>query len=347
MGVNWQVSPGAERVELTGGRGEVTFTVTNPGPVDARATLQVEGSEKTEPSWFEVAEPQQMVRYGAFTSFTVRVKPGAAPKGSHWLAARVYTADSSLEDSVLSDRVSFETSDDGGGGGNWWLWLILAVLVAAVVGVVLFLVLGNATATVPDVVGKSAADAERLILAAELEPVAEEKHHPSVPAGIVASQHPAGGTELDAGEPAGFVVSQGPAKVAIPRLAGEDVATARRTLEDLGLAVRVDRDGSPSVPLDHVIRTEPADGTAVEVGATVTLVVSDTPPVVTVPKVVDTHVKAAARTLRDAGLRMQLTGGGGLTVRSQDPEPGARVGQGTTISVCTSPFGALCGPGHK
>jgi hypothetical protein len=142
---SWQISPGTERTELKDGRAEVVFTVTNPGPVDQRATVDVVGSEQAQSSWFNIAEPQQLIPHGGSKQFVATVKPDQkAPAGTYWLAGRVYSADAAPEeDSVTSDRVTFEVKPPPEKPKTkWWLWaLIAAGIVAVVAGVVLFLVL--------------------------------------------------------------------------------------------------------------------------------------------------------------------------------------------------------------
>jgi hypothetical protein len=141
----WTISAAAERVGLNPRRqGEVTFTVTNNGPVDTRAVCDAVPGENAQRSWFMVDEPQRLVPHGGSTTFLMRFAvPPDAPPGTHWVQGRVYSADSAPEEtSVLSNRVSFEVAAAPKPASKPWLWLIpVAVLVLAVLGVVLFLLL--------------------------------------------------------------------------------------------------------------------------------------------------------------------------------------------------------------
>jgi hypothetical protein len=142
----WQITAGMQRLELKDGQAEVVFTVSNPGPVDDRATVDVVGGEQADASWFAVTEPQQTVPHGGTKSFQVLVKPGeTAPAGTHWLAGRVYSADTAPEEnSVTSDRVQFEIAAPAKPKSKLWLWILIAAgIVAVVVGVILFLVLSG------------------------------------------------------------------------------------------------------------------------------------------------------------------------------------------------------------
>lgn len=141
----WTISAGAERVPLTDQRqGETTFTVTNPGPVDARAVLDIEPGGNAQRSWFTVDEPQRPVPHGGSATFLVKLAvPAGAQPGSYWLAGRVYSADTAPEEtSVLSDRVTFDVTGAATKQRSKLLWLVpVLVLVLAVAGVAAFLLL--------------------------------------------------------------------------------------------------------------------------------------------------------------------------------------------------------------
>jgi PASTA domain len=195
----WQISPGAERVELKDGQAEVVFTVTNPGPVDKRATVDVVGSEQAQSSWFKIAEPQQLIPHGGSKQFMATVKPDEkAPAGTHWLAGRVYSADAAPEeDSVTSDRVTFEIKPPAAKPKpKWWLWASIAAgLLAIVIGVVLFLVLPQGGPKVPDVtildVTTMAQDEAKKDLEAQgLVVQVRQVYSTTVPIGYVISQDP-------------------------------------------------------------------------------------------------------------------------------------------------------------
>lgn len=86
MTVPWAIGAGAERVQLGPQRqGDATFTVTNNGPVDVRAVLDVLPSENADRAWFTVDEPQRLVSHGGSATFGVTVagvarrhEPGSA-----------------------------------------------------------------------------------------------------------------------------------------------------------------------------------------------------------------------------------------------------------------------------
>jgi hypothetical protein len=142
MSTPWVVTAGTDSVPLDASRGgEVTFTVTNPGPVQDRAVFDVVPGEGAERSWFTVAEPQRPLSPGASVSYLVKLAvPGTAPAGSYTMQARVYSADVAPEESSsLSNRVAFSVAGTDRKPRPWWL-LVVAGLVVVVLGVVAWLI---------------------------------------------------------------------------------------------------------------------------------------------------------------------------------------------------------------
>jgi hypothetical protein len=149
MTTPWTISAAAERVQLDAmQQGETTFTVTNSGPVDARAVLDVVPGENANRAWFTVADPQRLVPYGGSVTFLAKIAvPPGTPAGAYWFAGRTYSADAAPEESsVLSNRVTFEVKPSAAPVPWWkkWWWLIaVAALVVVVLVVVLFVVLSD------------------------------------------------------------------------------------------------------------------------------------------------------------------------------------------------------------
>jgi hypothetical protein len=273
----WQISPGAERVELKDGQAEVVFTVTNPGPVDKRATVDVVGSEQAQSSWFKIAEPQQLIPHGGSKQFMATVKPDEkAPAGTHWLAGRVYSADAAPEeDSVTSDRVTFEIKPLAAKPKpKWWLWASIAAgLLAVVIGVVLFLVLPGGGSDVPDVTTKTQADAEQLVKDRGLVPNVQQQPSEIVLNGNVISQDPPAGRSVKKGSTVTIVVSTGSDMVPVPQdLIGKDFASAFQELKDKNLVANLVWRASLQ-PRERVLNIDPTQGN-VHKGSEITLYVS-------------------------------------------------------------------------
>jgi serine/threonine-protein kinase len=104
------------------------------------------------------------------------------------------------------------------------------------------------------------------------------------------------------------VVFFGPARdITVPSVEGKSSTVAQQALFALNLHPTVSEEASETVPVDHVIRQDPAAGTNVAKDAPVTLVVSEGLPLVTVPNVQGYSAADAQRTLSDAKLRSKVT----------------------------------------
>ncbi|MGE7389229.1 Stk1 family PASTA domain-containing Ser/Thr kinase [Streptomyces sp. NPDC004126] len=123
---------------------------------------------------------------------------------------------------------------------------------------------------VPSVTGKSADQARAALEAVGLkvETAPEQVNSPS-PAGTVANQSAAAGTQAAAGDTVTLTLSKGPRQVQVPNVAGQDVEVARKTLEALGFKVKVDR---PFLSFSNTVDTQsvPAGQSAPE-GSTITV----------------------------------------------------------------------------
>ncbi len=122
---------------------------------------------------------------------------------------------------------------------------------------------------VVDVRGKPRKDAVATLQALGLKVSVTEEYDEKVEAGLVVSQDPKGGTTVFAGTTVTLVVSKGPPVVVVPDVVGESRADAARMLESRGLDVKfVDFPGRRG---RRVVDQDPAGGTTVRKGSTVTL----------------------------------------------------------------------------
>jgi beta-lactam-binding protein with PASTA domain len=135
---------------------------------------------------------------------------------------------------------------------------------------------GPSPVTVPNVVGQAQATAESSIVAAGLVVgTVTTNNSPTVPAGDVISQNPAGGAQVSSGSSVDIVVSLGAASVSVPNVVGQAQATAESSIVAAGLVVgTVSTNYSPTVPNGDVISQNPAGGTQVASGSSVDIEVS-------------------------------------------------------------------------
>lgn len=229
--------------------------------------------------------------------------------------------------------------------GRWWIAAIVGLLLV-VAGIIAFLLISGGggeeepvTVPVPAVVGKEEQVASRLLTDAKFVVETEERADDEIAEGFVIESDPAEGSEAEEGSTVTLVVSVGPEQVTISNLQGLDYDTAKQQLEDQGLKVKksaVDDEAGEDV----VINTNPAAGTPVDVGSTVTVIVSRGQ--TTVPNVVNLTQEDAQKALEDAGLKVgnvsedpnaaQDKG----TVSDQTLSSGQRVPRGTTVGITVS-----------
>jgi serine/threonine-protein kinase len=131
---------------------------------------------------------------------------------------------------------------------------------------------GPEPVSVPNVTGLAEAEAEAVITSAGLEWAREEDFSTTVPAGTVISQTPVGGVNVQEGSSVTVVVSKGPREFKMPEVVGMERAEAEDRLDQLGLVVEVVK--IPDRPGLVVVFQDPAAGTTVRAGETVTIYVA-------------------------------------------------------------------------
>ena len=124
----------------------------------------------------------------------------------------------------------------------------------------------------PGLVGAKTDDAKKQLTGLGFAVKVTEEHSADVEKGRVIRQDPKSGTGKR-GDSVSLVSSLGPEMVEIPEVRMKSTADAKKALEDLDLKVTVVQDSDFPIPLDLASGTDPAAGTSVAVGSTVTLYV--------------------------------------------------------------------------
>ena len=127
---------------------------------------------------------------------------------------------------------------------------------------------------VPDVVGKTQAEAEEEIRAEELEVESIQEVSSKVQAGYVIRQEPEGEEELNAGETVKIYVSTGVKQITMEHVIGQKEADAEKTLTDLGFRVKIVYEEDMSKNDGEVLKQSIDVGTTVDDGTEVTLTVN-------------------------------------------------------------------------
>jgi beta-lactam-binding protein with PASTA domain len=221
-----------------------------------------------------------------------------------------------------------------------------AIAISQVVSMTnLIALLGGNQVAVPDVVGLAEADAAAAIIGIGLVSGTVQAPDDTVPAGLVISQDPAAGTEVDPDTTVTITVSTGPpppTTVAVPDVTGQSAADAQSNLEAAGFVVSVVEDASTDVEAGFVIGTNPAAGTEVAPGTAVAITVSSGPGDAVVPDLIGLSVDEATSAAEGVGLTVAFVQDpenpdpDGVVV-AQDPAPGATVEAGSEITADLSP----------
>jgi beta-lactam-binding protein with PASTA domain len=225
------------------------------------------------------------------------------------------------------------------------LFLLLFVLGAAAflsaITAMRFAILGRVV-TMPDVVGKSYAVAERDMRSKQLGVRVADHAYSSIPVDNVVRQSPPPGTQVKVGQLAQVVLSLGPQKVNVPNLVDQSLPAARLQLLTAGLQLgEVSYIYSSGEPANLILQQHPLPGESQLSGPRVSVLVSlgPRPPAYLMPSLAGMPVAQAQSRLTSAGLRtpkvtMVDEPGAELdSVVGQTPAPGARVDPQTPIML--------------
>jgi len=160
---------------------------------------------------------------------------------------------------------------------------------------------GPGTVRVPTVSGLPQAVAIQTLDKRDLAATVDRRSSETVEKGIAIRTVPAAGEEVERGERVQLFVSSGPEQVEVPDVTGLSRDSAENLLTEAGLEVAVEERESEE-PEDDVISQNPAAGTEVDRGDTVTITVSTGIERVSVPNVVGLSRRDAIDQLREVGL---------------------------------------------
>jgi serine/threonine-protein kinase len=167
------------------------------------------------------------------------------------------------------------------------------------------------------------------------------RNHPTVAAGHVISQHPAGGASARRGTRVELAISLGPELVVVSDVVGVSFGTAKRTLEQRGFVVVRADVFSDTVPAGKVVAQDPQPNLRLERGSEVTLRVSKGVEIIVVPNVTGKAEAAARQALERAGLTVTVTRAyddavAAGSVVSQSPAGGTKARRGSAVALVVS-----------
>jgi serine/threonine-protein kinase len=232
----------------------------------------------------------------------------------------------------------YEEELDHGRGWRFWTTLVLVLLALAAIALGLYLLLRPNEVDVPRVVGQRSEVASTLLNNKGFEVSLQQVPSQDVPEGIVTRQRPDPGVQADEGSTVTIFVSSGPGQADVPDVVDLTVKQARRALTKAGFKSEVELEFSETVKKGVVIDTRPQARSHIDIGQSVTLIVSKGPEQAEVPSVVGLDGTEATARLQDAGFevatrRQESTSVDPGKVIAQDPAGGQTLRKGETVTL--------------
>jgi eukaryotic-like serine/threonine-protein kinase len=195
--------------------------------------------------------------------------------------------------------------------------------------------------TMPNLVGKSSADAQAILQGRGLELKVVDRVYSDQPANAVARQSPPEGERMKVSQNAHVVLSLGPQNITTPSLVGESLRVARIQLLQVGLQLgEVTAFAAPAALSDTILQQTPLPGMRAA-SPRVDLLVAQggSPAAYIMPWLVGMPLPDADRLLASAGLKLSKTtfvpspqwpkG----AIAEQIPEPGSKITSDAAIEM--------------
>jgi serine/threonine-protein kinase len=221
---------------------------------------------------------------------------------------------------------------------------VFAAVAILAMAAMAFAFFSGKTVEVPDLKGKTTAEAkntlEKLDLVLEVE---KEVYNADVEAGLIITQNPESGKELQSGKTVKVTVSKGVKTGTIPSVIGLSETEAIKAIETANFVVgEIKREYNSNYNADIVFQMNPNGNATANEGTKVTIYVSKGEDLVTVPSVVGQTEADAKSTITNSGLIM-----GAITyetssdyskgmVMKQSPTDGNQVTKGAEVAIVVS-----------
>ncbi len=211
--------------------------------------------------------------------------------------------------------------------------------------VTLYVSTGVAPKPLVSVIDFTLADAQKTLDREGFKAKIVEKYSADKPKDTVMRTSPKAGDMVKPGSIVELDVSKGPAPITLPSFVGRSLNDAQNVLAHEKLTANVQRVALDGVPTDQVASQDPAPGSEVSPGATVTLTVSTGPSLVNVPNVGGQTISDATAALSSAGFTAKITysiqAGGDGTVQQQDPAPNQTAPKGSPVNIMVAVPGTV------
>lgn len=225
------------------------------------------------------------------------------------------------------------------------LSMFLAMLLVG--GALLYVFWPRPEVIVPNVVGQSLAEAERLLRRDGLNPtIREAEFNAEVPPNVVIRQQPPAGRPVRAGRLVELIPSRGPELLEVPQLVGLSLLEAQLALAARGFTIgQQTAENHETAPVEQIIAQNPRPGFLTERGVPIDIVVSLGRAITEVqtPLLVGLTESEVIVALREAGLTVKMpinqefhaTVPFGKVI-SQLPLPGAAIAIGGEVAIVVS-----------
>jgi eukaryotic-like serine/threonine-protein kinase len=247
------------------------------------------------------------------------------------------------EESAPAEAVPAEEREARESEPRTWLWVLLAILVAvgALVLVWLFAsgIIGRTA--IPDLRGRSLDEARSTLTSVGLKAGRVRYTRTNeLEAGVVAGSLPAAGTRVRKGTVVDIVYNVGANADTAPYLTGLKQRDAETAASELGFSTHAVDGGSTKLPIGTVASQDPAGGSPIQRGDTITIVVvANRTPEVRVPNVMGLKQIVGVTLVHDAGLRPRVSYTQALVAQavvSQYPPPNKEVPYGSVVDIVVS-----------
>jgi len=191
--------------------------------------------------------------------------------------------------------------------------------------------------TIPDIKGKTPSQATAALASIPVTVGSQSQAFDNTaPIGTIAGTDPSIGSSVKRDTVVNLLISKGPEPVNVPVIVGKKLTGATAVLNAVGLNPIVTHEFSETIAEGRVISVTPVSGTTVNSGTDVQLLVSDGPPPVVVPKLIDLRRNEAVAALRKIGLKVRIVAGQATPlnrVYSQNPAAGTQIPKGSTVTI--------------
>lgn len=236
-------------------------------------------------------------------------------------------------------------SSSGGGGKKKWIFAVVAIMIA---GFFLgsFLAYGkfwsSAEVIVPNVVGKTADDAEHILKEHKLRVSITEQFNDDVAVGLVISQSPEANSRVKEDRNITIYVSKGAEVTVVPDVRNLTLREAELRLRNAGFIIgRVEEVDDDKVPPDTVIDQNPRSPAQINKSQKIDLVVSRAEKMIELPDFTGSSLSSAQKQLSNLKLKQGsvtevASGEPKGTIIKQDPDGGTEVKEGSPVDFTVS-----------